>query len=789
MFSRALIAVAALVSVAACRPVGFQSQPAHRTTPIPRTIVARGELVADAKHLIESQNVYLLPAYRSLLADADRALLRGPFSVMQKERLPPSGDKHDYMSLAPYWWPDSTKADGLPYIRRDGVVNPKSRTDHDGLRFLEMTDAVEALALAWYFTGEPRYSTRAATLLRAWFIDPATRMNPHLRFAQGIPGITDGRGIGIIDLRHIPRLVDAIRILTPSRALPASDSSALVEWSREYLRWLTESENGKQEKAELNNHGTLYDTQAASLALFVGDTALARNVLDSARSRIAAQVAADGSQPHELDRTRPLHYSLFNLDGFTQLAEMGRHVGIDLWRYGASQGGSIAGALAFIAPYSDTSRKWGKPDVSPVAPDVLSIAFRRGAAALGDSTFRNAAARAARRPNARSREIFFYPGMSAKAAGDRELTNHALEYSKSVLRRAATALGPANGFPRYTNPEGKWEVRPYNQWTSGFFPGSLWYMYRLTHDDAWRVLAERWTAGIEPAKSIRTTHDLGFMVFDSFGHGYALTRDPHYRDVVLEAAASLSSRYDPRVGAIKSWDTEGGTDARRGWRYPVIIDNLMNLEMLFVAADWGRPSLKEIAERHALTSARAHVRPDGSTAHVALFNPATGALERTVTWQGHSDTSSWARGQAWAIHGFTTAYRHTRNAELLRRAQRAADYLIAHLPPDAVPFWDLTHPAIPWTDRDASAGAIAASGLLDLARQTTGDDSRRYREAAQRILAALSADYLTEGTPNAAILAHSTGQRPQNAEVDVGIVYADYYFVEALLRQKGIFWE
>ena len=785
-FSRAFPLAAAAASAIACA----LDAPPKMNTAIPQTIVARGRLIADAKHLIDAGNVYVKPAYAQLMAVADSALTGPPYSVMQKKRTPPSGDKHDYMSLGPYWWPDTTKPDGLPFVRRDGVVNPETRTDHDGLRFLAMTDAVEALALAWYFTGEPRYATGAARFLRTWFIDPATRMNPHLRYAQGIPGISAGRGIGIIDLRHMPRLLDAIRILEPSDFLTKDESASLMRWAREYLQWLTESENGSQERAEPNNHGTLYDAQAAAIALFVGDTALARKILDSARARIRAHFASDGSQPHELERTRPLHYSLFNLDGFTQLAEMGRHVGVDLWTYRASEGGSIASALAFVAPYSDTARKWSKPDVSPVAPDVISISFRRASAALGDSSFQNSVARAARRPNARSREIFFYPGISVRAAaGGDSLANHALEYSKTVLRRTATTLDPANGFPRFTNPAGTWELRPYNQWTSGFFAGSLWYMYRLTREDEWRALAERWTAGVEPAKSIRTTHDLGFMVFDSFGHGYSLTRNPRYRSVVVEASTSLATRYHDRVGAVKSWDTEGGTDRRRDWKYPVIVDNLMNLEMLFVAADWGESRWRDLAERHALTSANAHLRSDGSTSHVALFNPETGALERTVTWQGSSDSSSWARGQAWAIHGFTTAFRHTRNAEILRAAERAADYFIAHLPPDAVPYWDLTHPDIPWTERDASAAAIAASGLLDLARVTSPPAALRYRESAQRILASLSASYLTEGTANAAILAHATGQRPQNLEVDTGIVYGDYYFVEALLRLKGIYWE
>jgi uncharacterized protein YyaL (SSP411 family) len=183
------------------------------------------------------------------------------------------------------------------------------------------------------------------------------------------------------------------------------------------------------------------------------------------------------------------------------------------------------------------------------------------------------------------------------------------------------------------------------------------------------------------------------------------------------------------------------------------------------------------------------VRADGSTAHVALFDPTTGALERTTTWQGYADTSAWARGQAWAIHGLSAAYGRTRRPDLLQAAQRAADWFIAHLPADGVPYWDFRHPDIPNTERDASAAAIAASGLYDLARRSDAQSAERYRAAADRLLESLASHYLAPPTPAGAILAHSTGGRPQHAEIDVGLTYADYYFVEALLRRKGQFLE
>ena len=370
------------------------------------------------------------------------------------------------------------------------------------------------------------------------------------------------------------------------------------------------------------------------------------------------------------------------------------------------------------------------------------------------------------------------------------IADRALARAAEQLRRTATTLSPDAGYPRVTRKDGSWGQSAASQWTSGFFGGTLWYMYQAQRTPEWRGLAERWTAGLENNKRTTTTHDLGFMIFDSFGHGYLLTGDSHYRDVVMEASRSLATRFNSAIGATKSWNTENASDRRRDWKFPVIIDNLMNLELLFWAGTHGGDTAwAGMAERHARTSARAHVRADGSTAHVALFDPATGALERTVTWQGYSDSSAWARGQAWAIHGLAASYGRSKRPELLVAARSAADWFIAHLPADQVPYWDFRHPDIPNTERDASAGAIAASGLYDLARHTSSAERARYSAVADRIVASLATNYLAPSTPNGAILLHSTGQHPQGAEIDVGIVYADYYFVEALLRRKGLFLE
>lgn len=376
-------------------------------------------------------------------------------------------------------------------------------------------------------------------------------------------------------------------------------------------------------------------------------------------------------------------------------------------------------------------------------------------------------------------------------AGRREaldaLVDRALLVASRNMRRATDQLDPANGYPRATRADGTWELAAPTQWTSGFFAGSLWQMYELTRNQSWLPQAKRWTDGLEANATRTNTHDLGFLIFDSFGQGLRFTGDSHYRDVIMTASRSLATRYSPVVHAIKSWDTEQSGDARSAWAYPVIIDNMMNLEMLFWAASHrGDPDWRTIAEEHALTSARSHVRADGSTAHVALFDPRTGALLGRVTWQGYSDSSVWARGQAWAIYGFTRAYEETQRAELLATARRVADWYVAHLPADAVPYWDFSDPAIPSAERDASAGAIAASGLLALSRDVDSVTAERYRDAAERTLTELLQRYLDTRGGAMAVLRHSVGAKPLHTEVDVGLVYADYYVLEAIRRYREL---
>lgn len=328
------------------------------------------------------------PALTQLLADADRALALTPSSVMDKTIVPPSGDKHDYMSQAPYWWPDPKKPDGRPYIRRDGERNPEidKLPDHDNLGRLAST--VATLGLAYRLQPRAEYARQAARLTRVWFLDASTRMNPHLKFGQGIPGINDGRGIGIIETRGLPDLLDGIIAISGSPAWTAADEAGLQAWMRDYAAWLTTSTHGQEEAKNGNNHETWYDVQVAALAVYTGQRDLARRTLDGSRARIDRHFQPDGRQPRELERTRSFDYSEFNLTAFFNLAVLGERVGIDLWNYRSADGRSLRGGLDFLVPYAAGEKKWDFDQITPFRGSTISDLLRRGAVAWREPKYR-----------------------------------------------------------------------------------------------------------------------------------------------------------------------------------------------------------------------------------------------------------------------------------------------------------------------------------------------------------------------------------------------------------------
>ncbi len=298
--------------------------------------------ILDAKILQEHRTDADLAA--AARAAAAKVISRGPFSVMDKTAVPPSGDKHDYLSQAPYWWPDPSKPNGLPYIRKDGVRNPEINgiTDHTNMDHVASDS--QTLALAWYFTGDEQYAARAALLLRTWFLDPATRMNPNLNFGQYVPGVNDGRGTGIIETRGLSSAVDAVGLLAGSKNWADADQKGMERWFSDFAKWLRESKNGKDEAEAANNHGTFYDLQVADFALFAHQDGLAKTLLTESRiKRIAAQIEPDGRQPLETDRTRGISYSVMNLNGLFLLATVGDRVGVNFWTYQGNGGKSIRG--------------------------------------------------------------------------------------------------------------------------------------------------------------------------------------------------------------------------------------------------------------------------------------------------------------------------------------------------------------------------------------------------------------------------------------------------------------
>lgn len=321
-------------------------------------------------------------------------------------------------------------------------------------------------------------------------------------------------------------------------------------------------------------------------------------------------------------------------------------------------------------------------------------------------------------------------------------------------------------------------------WCSGFFPGSLLYIYQQTGDTTIKRIAEKRLAILEKEKYYTGNHDLGFMIYCSFGNAYRLLGKPEYKEAVMTAAGSLATRYRPEILSIQSWNGGGRLHC------PVIIDNMMNLELLcWVSNNGGNARYKEIAINHANSTIKYHFRPDNSSYHVLDWDLSKKEIIQKITWQGAADSSAWARGQSWGLYGFTMMYRFSKNKAYLKQAKKIADFLLSHpnLPADKIPYWDYNAPGIPGTYRDASAASIMASALLELGQYVSNKDSRKYVDVAKQIILSLSTDeYLTKPGENGGfLLKQNVGSLPHNSEVKVSLTYADYYFLEAMLRYKN----
>ena len=371
----------------------------------------------------------------------------------------------------------------------------------------------------------------------------------------------------------------------------------------------------------------------------------------------------------------------------------------------------------------------------------------------------------------------------------KKVVRESLDFAlKQSLNMAKSLRDNPGLLPRTIDRNGHLVTCSPSWWVSGFFPGELWYLYEYSGNDSLKVLARKFTNRVRSQQYTTDNHDVGFMVYCSFGNGYRLTLDPDYREVLHTAACSLMTRYNPKVGCIRSWDKASWNSQ---WKYPVIIDNMMNLELLMWAGHAFRDSsFIRVAESHANHTLKNHFRKDYSSYHVVSYDPQTGKVEKKNTAQGYSDQSAWARGQAWGLYGFTMMFRESGDSLYLNQAEHIANFIINHprLPKDKIPYWDFDDPKIPNTYRDASAGAIICSALIELSRYVPRSERTKYLKVAEIQLRSLSSpNYRAQiGQNGNFILKHSVGNWPNHSEIDVPLSYADYYYVEALVRYRKL---
>ena len=354
---------------------------------LPRVFMMDANRLAILKEKIQKKDAPTLQLVTALRKEADELLTMKPVSVTDKAFTPVSGDKHDYMSQAPYFWHDSTKPNGLPYMRKDGVRNPEINkiTDH---RFCgELDNACRTLALAWYCTDEEKYAAKATALLRYWFLNDATKMNPNLNYAQAIPGINNGRGIGIIETIALTGIADASGLLQGSKSFTEADAKAIQQWYAQYLNWMLTSKNGNEEHAAKNNHGTWFYAQAIDFALFTGNTGKAKELIEETKKRMDSQINKEGKMQLELDRTNGLGYSTFNLQAWFKVATLAQLAGVNLWQYVNQQGASIRTAIDWLIPYALGQQKWTYQQISEYKKNNIYTLLLQAAAVYNDSKY------------------------------------------------------------------------------------------------------------------------------------------------------------------------------------------------------------------------------------------------------------------------------------------------------------------------------------------------------------------------------------------------------------------
>jgi Alginate lyase len=339
-------------------------------------------VLAEKKKSVQLKDASLMPAYNELKKNADKLLKYEPVSVMDKKDLPPSGDKHDYMSLAPYWWPDPSKPNGLPYIRKDGETNPEVKNYTDKVNMPRLCENVYLLSLAYYYSGDEKYATHASKLLQVWFLDSDTKMNPNLKYGQAIKGVTEGRGAGIIDTRHFVFVIDALELLKKSKSWTGKSQLGMQKWFSDFLHWLDTSKIGIDEKNAKNNHGVWYDAQTLSMALFIDSIDLAKKIIARSVNRLDIQMDANGFFPLEMERTTSLHYTVFVLDAFCIIAQLSEKTGMNFWTLETKSGKSLSKALQAIFPYISKEKQWFGPQIKPFNFAEGFQLFIRGAAKL-----------------------------------------------------------------------------------------------------------------------------------------------------------------------------------------------------------------------------------------------------------------------------------------------------------------------------------------------------------------------------------------------------------------------